>query len=422
MNIMDLINIPMGYVMRFFNDIVGNQYLLALFLFAIFIEIILIPFGIKQQKNSIKQAKLRPKEMAIRKKYAGTDNNTTKQKINEEIQALYQREGYSPFSGCLPLLIQMPVMIALYYIVLNPLKYICQFSNETIEGIISVVKSFPEYAEKASKFATDRTIDVMDAVKNIIETHGIDVFSGVEGFSERITSASDLPNVSFLGLNLAGTPSFTDPGVSKWLLLIPVLTFVAYFFSNKINRKLSYQPTSADDPATGCSNKMMDFMMPLMSVWICFMVPAAIGIYWIFKCVIGVGKQAILKVAMPIPKFTDADYKAAEKEYNASQRAEKHPKNSSSSGKGPKPGVRSLHHIDDEDYPDTAPAALERKKAAEKLAEENAENNSGKSSLIAPAPIKDDARPTKESKKNEDHKSDSDSNAENESKEDSEKN
>ena len=380
----------MGYVIRWFNSISGNQYVIALFLFAILIELILIPiFGIKQQKNTIKQAQLRPKEMAIRKKYAGTDNATTKQKINEEIQALYQKEGYSPFGGCLPLLIQLPIMIALYNIVLNPLKYICQMSNETIEGVISVVKSFPEYADKASKFAVERTIDVMDAAKNIIETHGIGVFSGVEGFSEHVTSAADLPNVSLFGLNLADTPSFTAAGAAKWLLLVPVLTFVAYYFSNKLTRKFTGQVPAATDAATGCSNKMMDFMMPLMSVWICFMVPAAIGIYWIFKSIIGVGKQALLSVLMPIPKFTEADYKAAEKEYHASQKPEK-PANKSTKS-GPKPGVRSLHYIDDEDY---APAAPEKK--AENSEKESAEE---KSSLIAPAPIKDDTRPTKESKK-----------------------
>ena len=78
----------MGFVIRLFNKIVGNQYIFALFLFAIFIELILLPFGIKQQKNSIKQAKLRPKEMAIRKKYEGRDDNDSKQRDQQEIKAL----------------------------------------------------------------------------------------------------------------------------------------------------------------------------------------------------------------------------------------------------------------------------------------------------------------------------------------------
>ena len=383
MGFFDIINIPMGYVIRFFNSIVGNQYILALFLFAIFIEILLLPFGIKQQKNSIKQAKLRPKEMAIRKKYAGRDDNVTKQKVAQEIQELYQKEGYSPFGGCLPLLIQLPIMFALYYIVLNPLHYICQFSNETIAQIENIVKTFPEYANIST--AGSRTIELMDAMKEI----GPHAFSSIEGVAEVFEKG--FPDVSFFGLNLALTPSFER---FDWLLLVPVLTFVVYFFSGKITRKLMYQPTSADDPATGCSNKMMDWMMPLMSVYICFIVPAAVGVYWIFKSIIGVVKQFILKKAMPIPTFTEEDYKAAEKEYGA-----KPDKASKSSRSGTKSGVRSLHHIDDEDFADTAPAVAERKKAQELEAAENdklLEEN--KTSMIAEAPIKEDDRYAKSKK------------------------
>ena len=376
-SIMDIINIPMGYVIRFLNNIVGNQYILALFLFAIFIEIILVPFGIKQQKNSIKQAKLRPKEMAIRKKYAGRDDNVTKQKVTQEIQELYQKEGYSPFGGCLPLLIQMPIMIALYYIVLNPLHYICQFSTEAIENIGKIVTSFPQY-EKLS-YAGGRTIELMDAMKEL----GPDVFADIEGVAE-VFANGGFPNVSFLGINLSQIPSIKR---FDWLLLVPVLTFVVYFFSSKLTRKLTYQPTTADDAATGCSNKMMDFMMPLMSVYICFIVPAAVGVYWIFKSIVGVIKQFILKKAMPIPTFTEEDYKAAEKEYGA--KPEKATKQKSN---GPKANVKSYHHIDDEDFADTAPAALERKKALEAAKAEEKKEEEKKTSPIAKAPIKDDAR------------------------------
>jgi YidC/Oxa1 family membrane protein insertase len=140
--IVDIINIPLGYVIRFLNNLVGNQYLLALFLFALVFEIILLPFAIKQQKNSIKQASLRPKEMAIRKKYAGRDDNVTKQKVTQEIQELYQKEGYNPMGGCLPLLIQFPILIALYEIVTKPLTYICNFSADTVNQLAKIASGF----------------------------------------------------------------------------------------------------------------------------------------------------------------------------------------------------------------------------------------------------------------------------------------
>ncbi|MBR2353971.1 MAG: membrane protein insertase YidC, partial [Clostridia bacterium] len=156
---MDIINVPMGYVIRFCNWIMGNQYILALFIFAIIIEIILLPFGIKQQKNSIKQARLRPKEMAIRKKYAGRDDAPTKQKMQQEIQELYQKEGFNPMGGCLPMLIQLPIIFALYYIVLDPMTYVCGFSNETIQAIMNVVKSHPDFAGQT--FDAARNIDLL---------------------------------------------------------------------------------------------------------------------------------------------------------------------------------------------------------------------------------------------------------------------
>ncbi len=344
MNIMDIINVPFGYVIRFCNMLVNNNYLFALLLFAVIIEVVLLPFGIKQQKNSIKQAKLRPKEMAIRKKYAGRDDNPTKQKMTQEIQELYQKEGYNPMGGCLPLLIQMPVLIALYNIVMNPLKYICQLSEATIEQLASIAK-----AVTGANYDVARNIGLLSDIKGM----DYSVFEGVEGFTQEIYN--NLPNLKMFGgaIDLGATPSFKP---INWLLIVPILTFVTYFISMKVTRKMTYQP-QADDKATGCSNKMMDLMMPLFSVWIAFSVPAAIGVYWIFKSILGTIKQIILRYVMPLPKFTEEDFKAAEKEMAAKQTQAPKTK----SGKV----VRSLHHIDDEDFEDTREAGKRRREALE---------------------------------------------------------
>jgi YidC/Oxa1 family membrane protein insertase len=173
-----------------------------------------------------------------------------------------------------------------------------------------------------------------------------------------------------------------------FVLSVPVLTFLAYFFSMKISRKLMYQPVT-DGQQAGCSNKMMDIMMPLFSVFISFGVPAALGVYWIFKSLLGVVKQVILDYTMPLPKFTEEDYKAAEKEVGA--RAEKNTR-VQKSGKV----VRSLHHIDDEDFEDTAEAARRRREALE--AQEAAQKEkaqaeaSKKKGVISAAPIKEEKR------------------------------
>ena len=111
-----------GWVLDLCYKIVPN-YLVAILLFALIIKIVMFPLGIKQQKNSQKQARLRPKELAIRKKYAGRNDKATQQKAQQEIMELYQKENYSMFGGCLPLLIQFPIIIALYNVIRNPLQY-----------------------------------------------------------------------------------------------------------------------------------------------------------------------------------------------------------------------------------------------------------------------------------------------------------
>ncbi len=381
---MDIINVPMGYVLRFCSWLTGNQYILALLVFAVIVELILLPFGIKQQKNSIKQAKLRPKEMAIRKKYAGRDDAPTKQKMSQEIQELYQKEGFNPMGGCLPLLIQLPILFALYNIVLNPLHYICRLSTETISQLGTVVSSFTGKTYDAA-----RNIDLLGDLRTVYAQHP-SAFAGVEGFTSTIENVSDLPNLTVFGaIDLAQTPTLA----LNWLLLVPILTFVAYFASMKLTRKLTYQPMQ-EDKAMGCSNKMMDFMMPAFSVYIAFIMPAAIGVYWIFKCLIGMAKQAILHFAMPTPVFTEEDYKAAEKEMNV--RPDKTPR--TKSGKV----VRSLHHIDDEDFPDTAEKARAHREAleAQEAAEQKPEEP--KSATLA-APLKED-EPRKRKEKKADKK------------------
>ncbi len=376
MNILDIINIPFGYVIRFCSWLMGNQYLPALFLFAVIIEIVLLPFGVKQQKNSIKQAKLRPKEMAIRKKYAGRDDQPTKQKMTMEVQELYQKEGYNPMGGCLPLLIQLPIIYALYAIVTQPLTYICRLSADAVNQVTQIAQSFfPTHTYSATNHLT-----LLSDVRSIAAEHGLGIFSSVEGFSQNVTSLADLPDLSFGAINLGQNPDIT---VFNWLLIVPVLTFVTYFISMKVNRKLTYQP-AVQDQAMGCSNNMMDITMPLFSTFIAFSFPAVVGIYWIFKSLLGMLKQFILSRVMPIPKFTDEDYKAAEKELNARQ---------DTKAKTTKSGrvVRSLHHIDDEDFADTAEAGRARREALEAQQRAEAEQKAkGKGHILSAAPLKED--------------------------------
>ena len=389
MQFMDIINKPLGWVLWLCSKIVGGNYLFAILIFAIFVEIVLLPFGISQQKKSIKQARLRPKEQAIRKKYSGRDDKATQMKMNEEIQELYQKEGYNPLGGCLPLLVQFPLLIALYNVVINPLKYICGLSDDAISQIQSIV-------------GTNSSRSTMGLLTKINELYAQnpEAFKNVEGLENGLPA--NMPNLNVFGVfDLSLTPQQclnleAIKTVSGWLiLLIPVLTFVAYFFSMKLNRKFSYQPMNdANQAPMGCSNNIMDIVMPLFSVFLAFTYPAALGLYWIFKCLLGILKQFILSKAMPLPVFTEEDYKEAEREVNA--RADKHVK-VQKSGRV----VRSLHHIDDEDFEDTAEKAREFKEklAAQEEADRKALEEEKKNTRFGVFKVKDDSDKAEKKKK-----------------------
>lgn len=343
-----------GIALRGITKTVGfGNYIVGICIFAIVIEIVLLPFSIMQQKTSIKQARLKPKEVAIRKKYAGRNDKATQQKMNMEVQELYQKENANPLSGCLPMLIQLPIIMILYYIVIDPLRYVYGFSTETVSALSYFFTASNAAGGLGEAFSASRggTIEILSLVKN----YGINAFESLKDFAFFTESSrnacwslmegiKDIPSFNIGPINMGYVPSITR---FDWLLLIPVLTFATQFGSMKLTKKLTFQPSAAqaaDDKTMACQNNIMDITMPLMSVWISFMVPGVVGIYWMFKGIIGVLKTFILSRVMPLPKFTDEDYKAAEKEIAGKQEPKRIQK-SENAGK-----VRSLHHIDDDDY------------------------------------------------------------------------
>lgn len=363
-SIMDILNIPFGYVLRFCNFIGFGNYVLALLIFAIIMKVILFPLGIRQQKNMVKQASLRPKEMAIRKRYQGRTDRVTMQKMQTEIQEMYQKENFSPFGGCLPLLLQFPIIIALYNVIRNPLQYLLRVSTDNITKVKEIFQA-----------ATGRTVSYDLEMLSEIKSHFSDYQSALGGVAE-----SDLPNFEiFPGFDLSGTPAFWN-----WLLVIVVLCFATQFLSMRLTRKFSYQAPQTGDAAK--SMIIMDLLMPVMTAWIAMKMPAVIGLYWVYQNILGVAQQFILSKMFPYPTFTEEEMKAIEKKMNTNSG------NNVRRETVRNPNVRSLHHIDDDDEPyadvpdradeeDDAPSAKTNAvtDGAPKLKEDRPKDGDGKS-------------------------------------------
>ena len=367
-NFLDSVLVVIGKILNWITTYLGfGSYVVGICLFAIVIEILMLPFSIKQQKNSIKQATLRPKEMAIKNKYKGRNDQPTMQKMQAEIQELYQRENFSPYSGCLPLLVQMPIVMALYYIVIDPLHYVLGQSANVTAALTTFATASPAAGGLGMSLASNRgTIELLSLLKgngeNIIDALGnfqYYVFSE-EALVSLDKAVGMIPNFNIGSLNFGLTPSWGN----LILMLVPVLTFITYFFSSKLNRKFMYQPATNDGidaRQQACSNSMMDVTMPAMSAFFTMAVPAVIGVYWAFRSWVGLLKSFIMSRIMPLPKFTEEDYKAAEREM-AGRTKKKINKTQSS---GEVRAVRSLHYIDDEDFEDTRERGLARKAAIE---------------------------------------------------------
>ncbi len=314
-------------MLSWFSSLFGGSYALALLLYALLFKILFLPFSIKQQKNQIKMAKLQPQIQLIRAKYAGRNDQPTMQKMQQEIMEFQQKEGYSPFSGCLPLLLQMPIIIFLYNIIRNPLSYICKLPDDAVQKIHQLVTG----AESLAEFKSIDQINLISKIesfadKTLIANEGLDF--------------STLPSFKLFGLDLAATPSLTSISL---LVLIPVIAAVLTWLSMFLVRKWNGNTNPAGDAQANASMKMMDLVMPAMTLFFAFSFSGMLGLYWIYQSALGILQSFILSKAMPLPQYTEEDIKEMRR---AQKEAEKAQKNAL---KG-QPKYRSLHYIDEDDY------------------------------------------------------------------------
>lgn len=276
-----------GKALRWISDFF-HSYLVGILIFALLVKIVLFPLSIKQQKNSQKMAKLAPRQEAIRKKYAGRTDRATQMKMNEEIQQMYADEKFNPMGGCLPLLLQLPVIMALYTAITSPLTTMLGYTTESLKGLSTLLLQTPNFSEIAGK-----TITQSDAISRI----------AANGLDAKISAFYN--EFQVLSVNLMDNPNF-----SSLLLVVPVLVFLSSFFSTKIIRKFTYNPNAGTQQ--DASMKIMDWTMPLMVLWFSFSVPALVGIYWVFQNIISILQQIALWKLFPVKAPTPEEIREAE--------------------------------------------------------------------------------------------------------------
>ena len=277
---------PFGWLLMLLYVFVQN-YGLSLVLIAVIVKVLLLPFQMKSKRGMMRQTRLQPKLAELQKKHAAN-----KQKLNEETAKMYKEEGVNPASGCLWSFIQMPIMIALFYAIRQPLTLMMGVAKDLLDRGEIIFRTLQEVG-------VDTTTDVFegfysevyiaqeignhwDAFKNL----SIEGLQNISFYLGRLNLA-DIPNWRlFLFWNAEG--SFSDMWPAYLLLLLPLLSGGAQFVSAAIMRKMS--PASSPEAAGGTAGNILKFM-PLMSVWFGFILPAALSLYWTIGTILQIAQD-----------------------------------------------------------------------------------------------------------------------------------
>lgn len=318
-----LLGMLMDWIYSGISNITGGRVesvVLSIVIITIIIYMCLLPLTIKQQKFSKLSQKMQPEMQAIQAKYKNKKDQASMMAMQEETQLLYQKYGISPMGSCVQMLIQMPILFALYRVFYNIPAYLSGVKG-SFTGLVDSIQQTSGYQDTLVSLmekynvvtssglnASNVASKLADASGDTLSNYIIDIlyklpskgwdalldgkfFDGIQSVVEKTHDALLHFNY-FLGLNISDTPwyiiksNFTDKP-DKWLLfvilalLIPILSYL----TQMINIKLMPQATNGNDQMAS-QMKMMNLMMPLMSLFFCFTVPVGLGIYWICSALV----------------------------------------------------------------------------------------------------------------------------------------
>lgn len=263
----------LGTIIRVIYNIVGHNYLIALLIFTFLTKLILFPLMLKQLQSTASIQKIAPEDKKLREKYK--DNP---QKLSEELNKLYIENKVSPWAGCLVPIIQIPIILAMFYVVKQPLTYVAHMDQNQI---VSYTAKYLQIEESA-------------VTENIAKNYEINVAKVYEdeiGLDLKIAgnvSLGDIPKDAIPFMQKDETKR-----VSYLTLIVPILSLIFSIISTKVSQK-NMQMT--EDQAE--MQKSMNLMMPILSAWIALCWPLALGVYWLFGNILGIIQQFIMDKLM----------------------------------------------------------------------------------------------------------------------------
>lgn len=307
-SIADIIRIPFGYMLEFLYNFSGN-YGLALILFGIVIKLILLPVSAKSKKSMMKMSRMAPRVKALEAKY-GDD----KTKYQMEVMKLYKKEGVSTTGGCLWAFVPLLILIPLYQVIREPMVYMMHLSREEATEIVNVISQHVELGSNsyyhqlaAASYLGEYVNEVKAAIPSLANVNLAPI------------------NFTFLGVNLGKIPTWQFWTLTGWaeigLFLMPVISAASQWFSMVVMQKFNASVATnnrgeQDNDAASAVNqsmKSMNIIMPVMSLWIGFSMPAGMSVYWITQGLFGLVQEFFL--TKHYRKVYDAEDEIRRQEY-----------------------------------------------------------------------------------------------------------
>ena len=285
--------IPFAWLLRALYELTSS-YGWALVLFTVVIKLIMLPFQMKSKKSMMRMSRFQPMIKEIQTRYK---NNQVK--MNEELQRLYAEEGVNPMSGCLWSFLPFPILIALYSIIRQPITRFMMLTTTAMQGVIDAVSAAGFDLAAIAMTANDGAVTVKDGLTQLQPYGQITLVKAAQELGVALPEGWIHMDFSFLGMDLTMIPSdvIGQIGTGGWavigVLLIPIVSGALSFWQSKVS--MAGNPAAADpnDP-TARSSRMVMWMMPIMSLWIGFTLPASLGVYWIANSVLMLVQEKVL--------------------------------------------------------------------------------------------------------------------------------
>ena len=284
--------IPFAWLLRALYELTMS-YGWALVLFTVVIKLVMLPFQMKSKKSMMRMSRFQPMIKEIQTRYK---NNQVK--MNEELQKLYAEEGVNPMSGCLWSFLPFPILLALYSIIRQPITRFMLLTNDAMQSVIDAV-SAAGFDVSTIALLKDGAITVKDGLTQLQPYGQITLVKVAQELGVTLPEGWISMDFSFLGMDLTAIPKdvIGQIGTGGWavigVLLIPILSGALSFWQSKVS--MAGNPSSGDpnDP-TARSTRMMMWLMPVMSLWIGFTLPASLGVYWIANSVLMLVQEKVL--------------------------------------------------------------------------------------------------------------------------------